>query len=176
MVEFFTLPDGRVEVHEDDEIYQLEENRDMVEKIYRIIKEDYPKALDELETIYNSPNKFWRKFLIVRRFVKCNWSELDNNSDIDDEGNLKFEFCSCPLRGECKSWRIICNPELNSRILPSELRVLELIAKGLDSFEIADKLYISKFTVDTHRKKMMKKLGLHNIAQLVDYYHKHFKK
>jgi DNA-binding CsgD family transcriptional regulator len=40
-----------------------------------------------------------------------------------------------------------------------EQEILELIAYGLSSKEIADKLFISIHTVLTHRKKILKKLN-----------------
>ena len=50
-----------------------------------------------------------------------------------------------------------------------EKEILVLIARGLTSHEIAEKLYISYFTVGKHRKNLMKKLKLKNTAELVNY-------
>lgn len=50
-----------------------------------------------------------------------------------------------------------------------EKEVLQLIAEGNSSKEIADMLYISKNTVSTHRKNLMQKLDLHNVANLTKY-------
>jgi DNA-binding NarL/FixJ family response regulator len=50
-----------------------------------------------------------------------------------------------------------------------ECEVLKLIAAGMTSREIADELFISKNTVDTHRNKMLQKLNLSNSASLVRY-------
>lgn len=54
-----------------------------------------------------------------------------------------------------------------------EKEIIGLIAQGLTSKEIADKLYISPRTVDTHRANLMDKLELKNIAELVRYAIKH---
>lgn len=48
-----------------------------------------------------------------------------------------------------------------------ELEVLTLIAEGLTNSEIADKLFVSTLTVDTHRKNLLVKLGARNSAALV---------
>ncbi len=48
-----------------------------------------------------------------------------------------------------------------------EQDVLKLLARGLTSVEIASILKISFHTVKEHRKKMMKKTAVHNVAQLV---------
>lgn len=48
-----------------------------------------------------------------------------------------------------------------------EKEVLELIAEGLTNGEIAQKLFISVATVDTHRKNLLAKLEAKNTASLV---------
>ncbi len=50
-----------------------------------------------------------------------------------------------------------------------ELEVLQLVAEGLTSQEVAGRLFISVRTVETHRKHVMEKLGLHTAADLVRY-------
>lgn len=49
-----------------------------------------------------------------------------------------------------------------------EQEVLESIATGLTTNEIADKLFISKNTVETHRKNLLYKLKARNTAELVN--------
>jgi DNA-binding NarL/FixJ family response regulator len=48
-----------------------------------------------------------------------------------------------------------------------EKEVLELIAEGLTNIEIAEKLFISVATVDTHRKNLLIKFQTKNTASLV---------
>lgn len=50
-----------------------------------------------------------------------------------------------------------------------ELEIMGLIAMGCTSKEIANKLFISVATVDTHRTNLMSKVGVHNVAGLVLY-------
>jgi DNA-binding NarL/FixJ family response regulator len=52
---------------------------------------------------------------------------------------------------------------------PREREVLKLIASGLSSKAIARKLDISPKTVETHRSRLMTKLDLHSVAELVRY-------
>lgn len=54
-----------------------------------------------------------------------------------------------------------------------ELEVLQLICKGLSNQEIADKLFISKRTVDHHRASLLTKTNTRNTASLVIYAIKH---
>ena len=48
-----------------------------------------------------------------------------------------------------------------------EKEVLELIAEGLTNPEIADRLFISNTTVDTHRKNLLVKFQTRNTASLI---------
>jgi DNA-binding NarL/FixJ family response regulator len=50
-----------------------------------------------------------------------------------------------------------------------ELEILQLIAEGLTTKQIAERLHLSFHTVMTHRKNMMGKLGLKNTAGLIVY-------
>jgi DNA-binding NarL/FixJ family response regulator len=50
-----------------------------------------------------------------------------------------------------------------------EIDVLKHIVSGLSSKDIAEQLFISPKTVETHRNNIMKKLNVHNIASLVKY-------
>ena len=48
-----------------------------------------------------------------------------------------------------------------------EKEVLEHIANGMTNNEIAQKLFLSASTVDTHRKNLLAKLSAKNTAELV---------
>lgn len=50
-----------------------------------------------------------------------------------------------------------------------EQEVLQLMAEGKSTKEIALKLHISVKTVETHRRQIMNKLGIHNVAELTKY-------
>ena len=44
---------------------------------------------------------------------------------------------------------------------------LELIAEGYTNLQIAEKLFVRPFTVDSHRKNLLAKLNVKNTASLV---------
>ena len=54
-------------------------------------------------------------------------------------------------------------------VTPREGEILRLIADGFDGPGIARQLHISVETVRTHRKNVMAKLDLHNIAEITAY-------
>ena len=59
-----------------------------------------------------------------------------------------------------------CEPVV---ISDRELEVIKLIAEGYTNVEIAEKLFLSPHTVNTHRKNIMQKLGVNNTAAIVMY-------
>ena len=59
--------------------------------------------------------------------------------------------------------------EVEKHLTAREVEIIRYIADGLTNHEIADKLFLSTVTVDTHRKNMLAKLQLKNTATLVKY-------
>ncbi len=53
------------------------------------------------------------------------------------------------------------------KLSPKEQEVLQFISEGSTTKEIAQKLFISTRTVETHRVNMMKKLAVKNTAELI---------
>ena len=56
-----------------------------------------------------------------------------------------------------------------SVLSPREREVLQLIAEGHATKEIAARLTVSVKTIETHRKQVMDKLDLHSVAELTKY-------
>ncbi len=54
-----------------------------------------------------------------------------------------------------------------------EQQVLQLVADGMSTKEIASQLSISLKTVETHRRRVMSKLKIHSVAQLTKYAIRH---
>ena len=77
--------------------------------------------------------------------------------------------------------KVYLSPDITREALPDvddedgaplaarERQVLALLAEGKRSSEIGRKLAISTATVEAHRRNIMRKLGLHTIAQLTKY-------
>ena len=88
------------------------------------------------------------------------------------------------IESVAKSNRFFCNSILEIVMAPQEevstygeptdlskreLEVLELIAKGYRTVDIAEKLFVSVHTINSHRKNILKKLNLKSPAQLIVY-------
>ena len=55
------------------------------------------------------------------------------------------------------------------KLTDREVEIIRGLANGLTSETIGEELFISEHTVRTHRKNILKKLGLHNSSELVQY-------
>jgi len=56
---------------------------------------------------------------------------------------------------------------LDEQLSDRELEILQLIAEGFTSAEIAEKLEISKRTAETHRTNIMRKLGINSQIEII---------
>jgi two-component system response regulator NreC len=59
------------------------------------------------------------------------------------------------------------NNPMSSVLSQRENEILNLLAQGKTSIEIADELFISKSTVDTHRRNILQKTGAKNTTELM---------
>ncbi len=86
-------------------------------------------------------------------------------------GNSYFsrEILNVLVQSISRKKKVIKSGELSER----EEEVLYLICKGLSNKEIADRLFISKRTVDKHRENLLLKTNSKNTAHLVMYAIKH---
>jgi two-component system LytT family response regulator/two-component system response regulator LytT len=77
------------------------------------------------------------------------------------------ELKQCLERHEKKQRISITGADIDLPLNPREKEVLALIVKGFTSIEIADKLCISKTTVESHRQNIKQKTGVKNTAELI---------
>ena len=68
------------------------------------------------------------------------------------------------LRGATKG-----SPSAYALLGARERQILQLLAEGHTSSEIARKLHLATTTVESHRRNIMKKLDLHSVAELTKY-------
>ena len=157
-----------------DNVYPLDEKSELTRRIYNIIKDLYPDAYKSLMDEYAKSvyNVAYCQYLIVKRFCKCNFGMLDNTFiDLDGSG-FNFEKVVCPLRGECKYDGVICQPKMTTKLSIAEKRVMEQVYYGKSVNEISSLLYISPNTVKNHIKSVYAKLGIHKVADFINYANK----
>jgi DNA-binding NarL/FixJ family response regulator len=61
------------------------------------------------------------------------------------------------------------SPTSDALLTTREREVLQLLAEGWSTKKIGSHLHVSVKTVETHRRQMMDKLGLHSIAEITKY-------
>ena len=175
-LEFYTI-DGEVwYITSDGRNEKLDESRkDIIATLIDRMMECYPEAYKSLSEYYQkaamSVSRY--RFLIARRFCKCNFGKLDTaEQDCKPSLSFCFEKVECPLRGECKLEGKVCMPKFNSALSKKELEVMKLIYEGCSNDEVADRLYLSPFTVKNHIKSVYSKLGIHEKSEFIQYANK----
>ncbi len=91
------------------------------------------------------------------------------NGEIYISPSIPREIINAYLSRQKKSQQLE-EIEFSREVLTSRQKeVLQLIAEGNSTREIAGKLFVSVKTVETHRAHIMEKLGIYDIAGLVKY-------
>ena len=90
---------------------------------------------------------------------------------VDEEGTVRTHWAEQedPLRqfrAEEREPQAVVPDEI-PRLTYRERQVLELVAEGWKSADIATRLQLGRRTIETHRGKLMKKLGVHTAAAMV---------
>lgn len=78
----------------------------------------------------------------------------------------------CPSVATLVTEALLNQPGADSqvpRISARERQVLQLIAEGCTSPQIATQLHLAPATVEVHRRNIMRKLNLHSVAELTKY-------
>lgn len=138
-------------------------------EVTEVLKSKYPDLKILVLTMYNKP-EFIRQLIGmgVNGYLLKNTGKDDLLTGIRKvQGGENFfsAAVSDTLISSMRTNMSANEPQLTKR----EKEVLRLIAKGLSTIEIAEQLFVSTHTVDTHRKNLLGKLGLKNTAGLVRY-------
>ena len=114
----------------------------------------------------------------IRVIEQQNVLELDKNNniwlalsvlDISPDKDITTPF-RCRLINSKTAELFHFPPEENlPRLSSREKEILSLISKGLISKQIADQLFISVNTVNTHRQRIIEKLKVSNTAEAIKY-------
>ena len=59
--------------------------------------------------------------------------------------------------------------EIREVLTPREREVLQLVAEGLATKQIAGRLGVSSKTIETHRHQIMERLNIHSVAELTKF-------
>ena len=108
-----------------------------------------------VQSIQNGASDYLLKNASVEEFTDCIRGALSGN----------IVFCSAvkEIISKPSEEELIGVPRLTKR----EKEILKLLTKRKTSVIIAEELFLSPLTVDTHRKNIMQKFGVKNVAELI---------
>lgn len=108
-------------------------------------------------------------FALVYQYVECSLLECFSHIiDVRASRSSLISTINDALKsGSAKTVKV--ETDENYELSDRETDVLVLVAKGLSSKEIADKLSISVHTVNSHRKNITHKTGIKSVAGLAVY-------
>ncbi|GAA4303100.1 response regulator transcription factor [Compostibacter hankyongensis] len=108
-----------------------------------------------MQSIQNGASGYLLKNASLEELTGCIHEALSGNITFSKEVK---DIISRPTKNELKGV-----PQLTKR----ERQILKLLAEGRTSAMIAEALFISPLTVDTHRRNLMQKFEVKNAAELI---------
>jgi len=105
-------------------------------------------------------NGYILKDVTNEEFLRCVELGLDGNEAICDRAKELYRGAISTISGL---------PRLTQR----EKEILTLISKGLTTNQIAEQLFLSPVTVETHRRNLLTKFKVKNMIELVQLAMKH---
>jgi len=142
----------------------------------KIIKEKYPNTRVLILTIHENEEYIQQMILAgADGYVVKNAEKREIFDGVRAVANHETFFSPSVskvlLEGLIKRTRKneTIDSDIYNKLTKREIEILRLIAEGLTSKEISQKLFISISTVNSHRTNMMKKIDKHDTASLVRY-------
>ena len=92
----------------------------------------------------------------------------------NNTGTALISVIDCVMSGNTyfdhiKSFKGDGKKDQNTNLSSREIEIIRMIAEGLMTKEIAERLFISEHTVKTHRKNIHRKLDIGDSAQLIQF-------
>ena len=109
-----------------------------------------------MQCIQNGANGYLLKNVSMEELMNCCTSALS--------GNIVFCSETKNIISKPSHQEIGALPKLTKR----EKEILRFLAQGKTSSQIADELFLSPLTVDTHRKNLLQKFGAKNTVEAVN--------
>jgi DNA-binding NarL/FixJ family response regulator len=97
-------------------------------------------------------------------------SELIQAIELVAEGKVYF---SKEVKSELGKWEEIKNENTEAALTTREIEIIKLLEEELTTKQIAERLFISERTVETHRKNIFRKTDNHTVLGLIKYAYLH---
>jgi PAS domain S-box-containing protein len=125
--------------------------------------EDRQRCLDVYQHAFEARQQFEMEYRLQRADGQYRWIRDTGMAQFARDGSFLGYLGSCvEVPGPGRS--VAAGP-----LTRREVQVLELVADGKSTKEVAGLLGISYKTADSHRSRIMEKLGVHETASLVRY-------
>jgi DNA-binding NarL/FixJ family response regulator len=139
-------------------------------KCLSIIKQRYPPIKVLILTSYNQPELIKEvKLMKADGFIVKNSSSSELKSAITQVLNGEKFFAKEKEQDEVSSLYFVDDFLKKYQLTKREVDIIKLVCSGMTSKEIAGNLFLSEFTVNTHRKNIFRKLNVQNIAGLMNF-------
>ena len=134
-------------------------------------KEDREKYYEDFRTHLGKNQGFSDNIAIFNRasHQKILVSVSSNLVDIEGKAYIIGIFRALHRKAIIPQLKTVSPEILQRRLTEREREIVQLIATGCTSRQIAARLSISDKTVETHRARIMKKLDVHRTADLIRY-------
>lgn len=130
-------------------------------ELIETILQKHPEARILINTMHE---EIW----ILKRLTKASISGAILKSADINELTLAIQTILKGGQYLCKRFKSILNRmQIKEQLTLREMEVLQAIAKGFNTREIAELLHVSNNTIETHRKSLMSKLEARNAVDLV---------
>jgi two-component system nitrate/nitrite response regulator NarL len=132
-----------------------------------IVKQKYPKAKTIMLTMQNHSKVIKQVMAIgAAGYVFKNATEEELYNAIATVGKGEV-FISKDATQTLLSQEETYNHNFENKLTPREIEIIKMVARGMSSKDIGDKICISPRTVDTHRNNILHKLQLPNLQALI---------
>ena len=143
-------------------------------KTLAILRKDFPDLKVIILTNYNQPQLIEEvKKLGAHGYLLKNSASSVLKKAISKVLNGEFYFDDKKLPAKDNSTYFIDDFMKKYQLTKREVEIIKMIAREFTSKEIGDSLFISEFTVSTHRRNIMKKLNSKNVAGLLKFARQH---
>jgi DNA-binding NarL/FixJ family response regulator len=159
-------------LHHDVDVFICDLNIDNIDGF--VLINELKKELNKTKVIILTA--YYEDFLIqkaeklgINAFLKKETEASELISVIEMEMNAPF-YTNKSIKASNNSFQHIdVSLAGKFKLSAQEKQIIKLIIEGKTSKEIADKLFISKTTVDTHRRNINRKLEIGNSAALIKF-------
>ena len=143
-------------------------------KTLAILRKDFPDLKVIILTNYDQPQLIEEvKKLGAHGYLLKNSPSFVLKKAINKVLNGEFYFDDKELPAKDNSTYFIDDFMKKYQLTKREVEIIKMIAREFTSKEIGDSLFISEFTVSTHRRNIMKKLNSKNVAGLLKFARQH---